>query len=123
MAEIVELWPDLAAEMQDGNWTNVQFPSGESSQEFHDRVRQTLDLIATAHRGERIVVVAHGGIIRSTVAQVLGYDFRDWRKITVENCSITHIELASTGSRTRVVNDVVHLESLTIDELPEAADR
>ncbi len=123
MAAIIERWPELAARMQDPGQADVSFPDGESRREFHHRVRTTLDLIATAQQGQRIVVVAHGGVISSAVAQMLGHDPNDWRKFTVDNCSVTHIELATSGSIAHVVNDVVHLESLTIEQLPEAADR
>lgn len=123
MAAIIERWPELAARMQDPGQADVSFPGGESRREFHHRVRTTLDLIATAQQGQRIVVVAHGGVISSAVAQMLGHDPNDWRKFTVDNCSVTHIELATSGSIAHVVNDVVHLESLTIEQLPEAADR
>jgi broad specificity phosphatase PhoE len=83
----------------------------------------TLDLIATANQGQRIVVVAHGGVIRSAVSQLLGRTPDDWRTLTVENCSITHVELASSGSIAHVVNDVVHLESLTVEQVSETLDQ
>ncbi len=122
MAAIVERWPELAEQMQDPDGADVRFPGGESRREFHGRVRATLDLIATGHQGERIVVVAHGGVISSAVAQIVGDDPNDWRKYTVDNCSVTHIEIATSGPIAHMVNDVVHLESLSIDELSEAAD-
>lgn len=123
MEAIIERWPELAAQMQDPNGRDVRFPGGESRREFHTRVRTTLDLIATAQQGRRVVVVAHGGVISSAVAQMLGHDPNDWRKFTVDNCSVTHIELATSGSIAHVVNDVVHLESLTVEQLPEAIDQ
>lgn len=122
MEAIIERWPELAKRMQDTESTDVRFPGGESRREFHNRVRHTLDLIATRHQGHRLVVVAHGGVISSAVAQMLGHDPNDWRKFTVDNCSVTHIELATSGSIAHVVNDVVHLESLSVDDLPEAVD-
>ena len=91
------------------------FQEGESRRNFHDRVRITVDSIATAHQGERIVVVAHGGVISSVVAQMLGEDPTDWRKYHVDNCSVTHVELATTGPIAHLFNDVVHLEELNVD--------
>lgn len=123
MATIHERWPDLAAQIQDPNESNVRFPGGESLREFHERVQTTLNLIATANQGRRIVVVAHGGVIRSAVSQLLGRPPDDWRTLTVENCSVTHVELVSSGPVAHVINDVVHLESLRIEQVPEAVDR
>ncbi|HAX24843.1 MAG TPA: histidine phosphatase family protein [Thermomicrobiales bacterium] len=123
MATIIERWPELAAQIQNPDESNVVFPGGESLAVFHQRIRMTLDLIATANQGQRIVVVAHGGVIRSAVSQLLGRTPDDWRTLTVENCSITHVELASSGSIAHVVNDVVHLESLTVEQVSETLDQ
>ncbi|MGZ4692675.1 MAG: histidine phosphatase family protein [Acidimicrobiales bacterium] len=42
--------------------------------EFRDRVVTTIDDLAAAHRGERIAVVCHGGVINAYLATVLGLD-------------------------------------------------
>ncbi len=54
-------------------------------------------------------------MISSLVSQILGEDPTDWRKYSVANCSVTHIEFATNGPLLHVVNDVVHLESLNVD--------
>lgn len=113
-----QLREHYAAIMQrflDPSERDVGFPGGETRREFHERVRVSLDRIVTEHQGERLVVVAHGGVISSAVAQMLGEDPTDWRKYHVANCSVTHVELATSGPIAHLVNDIVHLEELNIE--------
>jgi broad specificity phosphatase PhoE len=116
LAEMAQRYPELARRFEDFSDHDVRFPAGESRREFHERVRKTLDRIITEHAGERLLIVAHGGVIGSAVAQILGDNPNDWRKYSVENCSVTHIELATSGPVAHLVGDVVHLEQLDIDE-------
>jgi 2,3-bisphosphoglycerate-dependent phosphoglycerate mutase len=41
---------------------------------FRERVVTTIDGLAEAHKGERIAVVCHGGVINTYIATVLGLD-------------------------------------------------
>lgn len=119
LAAMTEKWPDLARRFEDLSDHNVRFPGGESRSEFHTRVRETLDNIVATHSGERILVVAHGGVIASLVAQIVGGDPNDWRRYRIDNCSVTHIELATDGPVTHLMNDIVHLERI---DLPDAGE-
>lgn len=119
MFEMAERWLELALRFQDQDDHEARFPSGESRREFHQRVRETLDGIVTNHSGSRLLIVAHGGVISSAVAQMMGENPNDWRKYSIENCSVTHIELATSGPIAHVVSDVVHLEQLDIETADE----
>lgn len=109
-----ERYPTILQRFQDPDDHDVAFPGGEPRRAFHQRVRLTLERIAQEHVGERVIVVAHGGVIASAVAQMRGEDPTDWRKYHVSNCSVTHVELATSGPITHLFNDVVHLEELSI---------
>lgn len=122
--EMLERFPEISARFLDLDDHDARFPNGESRREFHTRVRETLDHIIASHAGERILVVAHNGVIGSAVAQILGDNPNDWQRYSVDNCSVTHIELASSGPIAHLVGDVVHLEQLRIDDSGDlAADR
>lgn len=114
IAEMVTRWPELAQRFTDPEDWDARFPAGESRREFHDRVRQTLDRIVTQHTGERLLIVAHGGVIGSVVSQVLGENPNDWQRYAVDNCSVTHLELATTGPIAHLVGDTVHLEEISL---------
>lgn len=71
-------------EMDVGSWTGITIeeanrrferskqPDGETREEFDTRVVAALHRVAAAHPGARIVVVAHGGVVRSLQRHVLG---------------------------------------------------
>ncbi|HUG14426.1 MAG TPA: histidine phosphatase family protein [Thermomicrobiales bacterium] len=121
--EMLERYADITARFLDLDDDEARFPNGESRREFHIRVRETLDHIVSSHAGERILVVAHGGVIGSAVSQILGDNPNDWQRYAVDNCSVTHIELASSGPITHLLGDVVHLEQLRLDDDAPAAGR
>jgi broad specificity phosphatase PhoE len=112
LAEMAHRWPELAKRFESLDDDEARFPGGESRREFHTRVRKTLDRIITEHAGERLLIVAHGGVIGSLLAQIHGENPNDWRRYTIDNCSVTHIELATNGPIAHLLNDVVHLEEL-----------
>ncbi len=123
LATMSEQFPEMAIRFTDMSDHEARFPGGESRREFHNRVRVALDRIVADHSGARLVVVAHGGVIASLVAQILGDDPNDWRKYSIDNCSVTHLELATSGPIAHLLNDVVHLEQIDIDDLgSEAGD-
>jgi broad specificity phosphatase PhoE len=66
--EIEARWPGVLAEWRSGR---VQQAPGGEGPEFLDRVLAALDRVAHAHRGRKVLVVAHGGLIR-TVHRHLG---------------------------------------------------
>jgi probable phosphoglycerate mutase len=67
-AEIEARWPGVLAEWRKGQVERA--PNGEG-REFLDRVLAALDRVATRHPSQRVLVVAHGGLIR-TVHRHLG---------------------------------------------------
>lgn len=69
-AEIRERWPDGAC------------PGGEDVEAFRARVVAAVTRIAAAHEGESVLVVTHGGCIRSVQRAILGEPLP-----VLENCA------------------------------------
>ena len=63
--------PDLFRQWLDGPG-GVHFPGGESLAEVGERVRGAVGEIRERHEGEAVAVVAHGGVLRVVLADVLG---------------------------------------------------
>jgi probable phosphoglycerate mutase len=61
--EIQEAWPDTLAAWDAGALEST--PGGEDRAEFNRRVRAAFVEVAESHPGERLLVVAHGGVVRS----------------------------------------------------------
>ena len=54
---------------------------GETYEQLGERVIRAIQRIARNHRGERVLVVAHGGTIRAIHAAALGLDIHSYRRI------------------------------------------
>jgi broad specificity phosphatase PhoE len=54
---------------------------GETYEQLGDRVLGAVRVIAAAHPGERVLVLAHGGSIRAIHAAALGVDIHTYRRL------------------------------------------
>lgn len=84
MKEARSLYPDLVAKLAT---SNSDFPPDskiESQNEFSHRVLGTISDIASRHPNGKVLVVTHGGVLR-TISQAAG----QWTRFSsVENCSV-----------------------------------
>lgn len=77
---------------------DVRAPGGESFVDMFERVRAAIERIGNEHRGKDIVVVAHGGTIKTAIAHALGLEAKAGLLFTIENCSVTRLDrLANEG--------------------------
>lgn len=73
------------------NWKSYEIPEGESYVDFYNRVRDFFEDILK-FQGENILVVTHGGVIKSICAYILGDNFDIFWKIGSKNGDITLIK-------------------------------
>ena len=109
---IVDEHPEIAAQMLDNDGLDLAWPNGESRRGFYDRVLAAFLAILEEHARRRVVVVAHGGVIGSFVAQVHGLPPTDPTAFDIANCSLTHLHVTAEHTLVHVRNDVLHLELL-----------
>jgi 2,3-bisphosphoglycerate-dependent phosphoglycerate mutase len=88
-----------------GNWDAIT--GSEPSKEFRKRVVTALDEIANHHIGERVLVLAHGGVVNAYVAEVLGLEREFF--YPAANTSISVVRVAGTQRVLFVLNDLGHL--------------
>lgn len=75
---------------------------------FFATVNETLAEITAKHRGQKVAVVCHGGVINAYAADVLGLESRMF--FNPDYTSINRFMVASSGERSiRSLNDVGHL--------------
>jgi 2,3-bisphosphoglycerate-dependent phosphoglycerate mutase len=86
-----------------------EWDADESRDEFRSRVVGALEELVGAHRGHRIAVVCHGGVINTYLAHVLGID--DSVGFFYPNyTSIHRVAAAGSGERSVVtLNETSHL--------------
>lgn len=110
---LISRYPEIAARFADIDDFEVGWPGGETRRQFHDRVyAEFMDLLASYER-HSLIVVAHGGVFGSLLAQVQGISPNDWAQYTIHNCSVTHLEVSVGETAIHLLNDIEHLNGLT----------
>ncbi|WP_395849738.1 histidine phosphatase family protein [Cystobacter fuscus] len=69
--EVEKRYPEVFAEWM-AHPTRVRFPEGESYPELRERVLSAGRALRSRHAGETFVLVSHGGVNRSLLAEALG---------------------------------------------------
>jgi probable phosphoglycerate mutase len=83
-------------------------PGAESNAAFSTRVRAGLERIIAAHRGQRVVVVVHGGVIGQAMALAGGSSA--FAFLGADNASISQLVAMPMPWVIRRFNDTAHLD-------------
>ena len=91
--------------MLDGEWS-----SDESEEDFRARVLDAVETIVNDHKGQRVAIVCHGGIINGYLSHILGLGEFARGFFYPNYTSINRVAAASSGERSIVtVNETSHL--------------
>lgn len=85
-----------------GFWADperAQAPEGEALADFRDRVVGAWESLLERHAGRHVLVVAHGGAIRVTLAHVLGMPLANLFRMEVAYGGRTRIRRDDAGTR------------------------
>lgn len=96
-------------------------PAGERQAEtvrqFHARVLAALDRISVRHAGQRIAVVAHGGVLEVAYRAAMGLPLDTPREFPVLNASVNRLHRTPEGWRIAAWGNVAHLQAGALDEI------
>ena len=108
--EIRVKWPDMSERWRRRD-PEFGAPGGETLANFYRRCVDAASVLAAAHPGEAIAVVAHGGVIDCLYRAATGVELQAPRSWRLGNASINR--LLYTGQRFTVLawDDTSHLES------------
>jgi len=84
-----------------------ELPGAETFAALQARVVRGLTRIASAHAGERVAVVVHGGVVGAALSYITGS--RNFGFNGADNGSISRIVMGPEGNILRGFNDVSHL--------------
>jgi 2,3-bisphosphoglycerate-dependent phosphoglycerate mutase len=88
-----------------GEWTSHD----ESPDQFAERVVGAIEAMVARHRGQRVAVICHGGVINTYLAHVLGLVGQQ-HFFYPNYTSIHRVAAASSGERSIVtINETAHL--------------
>lgn len=107
-SEISQLYPEVAKLWAERS-TKLKYPGGESLVEFNTRVSKFLSKLDKHTTGETILVVAHAGVLRTLVCQLLGIDPQRRWQIRLDLASFSILETHQQGAILSLLNDVSHL--------------
>lgn len=92
-------------------------PGGESLLGFHERAVETVLALSRRHPGERIALVAHGGVLDCLYREATGMTLEAPREHELLNASINRLRCDSHLLTLAQWGDVSHLTSLALDEV------
>lgn len=107
--EIITLYPEIS-----GRWWSrpleTRLPGGETLDEVADRSVRALRTIAARYPDDQVVVAAHGGTIRASVARLMRMDLNQYWRLRQDNAALTIIELFEPDrAQLLLFNDTCHL--------------
>lgn len=103
---IAEGHPTAARVLAEGRWDLI--PGAEPDDQFRARVRAAVTRIAATHPDECVVIVAHGGVIGSILAQAANTS-NTFAFVGADNGSISHLVVTPDRWIIRCYNDTSHL--------------
>jgi uncharacterized phosphatase len=95
----------------DTRWPDRDFAGKEPDHEVGERGVRGLERVARDHEGERVLVVAHGTLIRHTLAAITGHDPRhyprldnlSWSQVRADRAAASMGSVASTDATWQVL--------------------
>jgi alpha-ribazole phosphatase len=97
-AEIIAEYPD-AWEARLADIVNYRVPGGENLLDLRQRITPVIDAIVARHRGEEVLVVAHGGANRVILLDAMGAPLSSLFRIEQDYCCLNIIDCYADGKR------------------------
>ncbi len=104
--ELPELWETWLLFRAD-----FAVPGGESVRAFSARVLSTVFELARKHQGERLLVVAHGGVLDMLYRHAKGFPLDGPRICAIPNTGVNRLSIDEETIRIQVWGDDAHLRS------------
>lgn len=110
--DLLEKFIQMRDEWRSGNYA-FSLGGGESALDVQERGLRALNYIVDKHRGERVMVVAHGRFLRILIASVLQeYGLPRMEEIKHKNTCVNYLTHSVAGYEAHLLNDIDHLASL-----------
>jgi 2,3-bisphosphoglycerate-dependent phosphoglycerate mutase len=114
-ADIAEKWPEESRRWKQRD-PHFAPPGGETPTVLLDRVKRTVDEIAAQHRGEHIVLVAHGGVMDMLYRLATRQELHAPRTWELANAAINRLLWTQDGLTLVGWADTQHLSDDARDE-------
>jgi len=109
MDEIKRRWPEFWQQSRIDP-SELTMPNGESFRQVTERAVRAFETVVGANQGSHAVIVTHDVVVRVLVAHVLGVSNSIYRRIEINNASLSMIRVADGKAQLIRLNDTSHLE-------------
>lgn len=106
--EISKRWPDISVSFF-RNPDEVRIPGGETFNDVKTRAEAAVKRLVQLHPDQTIVIVSHGGTIRTILCAALGLHLNRVWAIKQDNTAVNVIEYRDDDAIVALVNDTHHL--------------
>jgi len=107
--EISQRFPEFTAKWRVQRDTDIEFPGGESLAQLHSRVGNFVGRLQKGKAEETVLVVAHAGVLRSLICQLMEIGLRYIYQIRLDLASLSIVETYPEGAILSLLNDTSHL--------------
>lgn len=98
----------MTAEERYGLYPDKNYPGQEQADEFHSRLSEGLAQLHERFSNQRVLVVAHGGVINAILEQLAHGEYDG--EIRLQNGGMNHLSYASERWEIQHYNFIDHLE-------------
>jgi alpha-ribazole phosphatase/probable phosphoglycerate mutase len=110
LPEITARWPEIVSAWR-ADSLHTRPPGGETLEQVQARVIDFLHATVREHPEDDICIVGHGGSLRAIIAYALGADLSIFRRLRLDNCSLTKIKVTDHNFSLVQFNDICHLNT------------
>jgi len=107
--EIAGRWPELWKQSQIDP-SGMAMPNGESFSQVAERAIRAFETVVTANRDKHTVIVTHDIVVRILAAYVMGVTYSIYRRIKIDNASLSVVWISDSSKRLITLNDTAHFE-------------
>ena len=108
--EIKENLPEVAEALAEFDLNLINFPGGESMQALIARGVKFLERLNGHGQDETVLIVTHGGMLRTLICELLEIGMENWRKFRFDNASLTIVDIYPRRTILSLLNDTSHLQ-------------
>lgn len=108
--EIREQLPEVADAMSKFDLNLISFPGGESMRALTVRGVEFLKRLNDYDGDETVLIVSHGGMLRTLLCEMLEIGQENWQKFRFDNCSLTIVDIYPRRAILSLLNDTSHLK-------------
>lgn len=115
-AHVTQAWPEQAEKWRkrDPHWSPPG--GGESLTSLQQRLKQTVDELASRHVGQQIALFTHGGVLDVLYRLATGLGLQDARTWELGNAAVNRLLWTPGGLSLVGWGDQSHLDGIALDE-------